>query len=208
MMKKFITMIAVATMTISASAQSEAGSLTWKPNVGITYTTATGDYGKVMDGAIGLTAGVETMYMLNNQFGLALGLNYTGYNVSEDVSSKMTLIEGPDGSTTYSVDTSKKEGKIHCNYYFNIPATVNYYVASGVALKAGVALNILASSKFKDYDTQDDFNSTLISIPVGASYEFNSFVLDARYNFGLGDVPKYFVGGTYNSLTFTVGYKF
>ena len=135
-------------------------------------------------------------------------MNYTGYNVSEDVSSNMTLIEEPDGSTTYSVDTSKKEGKIHCNYYFNIPATVNYYVASGFALKAGVALNILASSKFKDYDTKDDFNSTLITIPVGASYEFNSFVLDARYNFGLGDVPKYFVGGTYNSLTFTVGYKF
>ena len=132
-MKKFITMIAVASMTISASAQSEAGSLTWKPNVGITYTTATGDYGKVMDGAIGLTAGVETMYMLNNQFGLALGLNYTGYNVSEDVSSNMTLIKGPDGSTTYSVDTSKKEGKIHCNYYFNIPATVNYYVEIGRA---------------------------------------------------------------------------
>ena len=82
-MKKIITLTAAALLAISASAQSEAGSLTWKPNVGITYTTATGFLGKYSDGAVGVTAGVEAMYMLKEKFGTALGLNYTGYNVSD-----------------------------------------------------------------------------------------------------------------------------
>ncbi|MBO4482613.1 MAG: hypothetical protein J5735_02245, partial [Prevotella sp.] len=73
MMKKIITLTAAALMAISASAQSEAGSLTWKPNVGITYTTATGFLGKYSDGAVGVTAGVEAMYMLKEKFGAALG---------------------------------------------------------------------------------------------------------------------------------------
>ena len=84
-MKKIYAFIAAAFMAISASAQSEAGSFTLQPNVGITYSTATGDAGKETKGAIGLTAGVEGMYMINDKFGVALGLNYTGYNVSQNI---------------------------------------------------------------------------------------------------------------------------
>lgn len=184
-MKKFFTMIAAALMAVSASAQSEAGSLTWKPNVGITYTTATSDYGKGTNGAVGLTAGVEAMYMVNGQFGLALGANYTGYNV-----------EG------------KLLNKIHSNYYFSIPVMANYYVAPGLALKAGIAANILSSAKFDGEDeNKDTYESTFFSLPVGASYEINDFVLDLRYSFGLGNIAK--VGdGSFNQLSFTVGYKF
>ena len=86
-MKKLLTITAAALMAISASAQSEAGSFTLQPNVGVTYSTATG-VGKSMDGAIGLTAGVEGMYMVNEKFGAALGLNYTGYNVSKEILNK------------------------------------------------------------------------------------------------------------------------
>ena len=72
--------VAVA-MTISASAQAEAGKFTLKPNVGVTYTTGVVD-GRInsIEGAFGLTAGVEAMCMLNDKAGLALGLNYTGYD--------------------------------------------------------------------------------------------------------------------------------
>lgn len=191
-MKKIFAFIAAAFMAISASAQSEAGSFTLQPNVGFTYSTATGDGGKSVDGAFGLTAGVEGMYMVNDKFGAALGLNYTGYNVSK---------------------TFLKEDVIYSNYYFNIPVTANYYVAPGLALKAGVALNILSTAKvdgeseagnvkFKDF-----YKSTFVSIPVGASYEINDFVFNLRYNFGVSNIQKE-GDGSFNALTFTVGYKF
>ena len=198
-MKKLLAVIATAFSAISVSAQSEAGSFTLKPNVGFTYTTATGDWGEGADGAFALTAGVEGMYMVNEKFGAALGLNYTGYNTSQEVYT--------------SLDGDKKEDDIYSNYYFNIPVMANYYVAPGVALKAGVALNILSTAKIdgKDknagHDVKDWYKSTFFSIPVGASYEINDFVFDARYNLGVSKVAEGF-DGTFNALTFTVGYKF
>ena len=199
-MKKLLTIIATAFIALSVSAQSEAGSFTLQPNVGFTYTTATGDLGDGRDGAFALTAGVEGMYMVNDKFGAALGLNYTGYNTSVEV---------------------KKEDLVYSNYYFNIPVTANYYVAPGLAIKAGIALNFLSTAKLDGYDefeygfgivsvkskVKDLYKSTFFSIPVGASYEFNDFVFDARYNFGVSKAAKG-GDGSFNALTFTVGYKF
>ena len=200
-MKKLLTITAAALMAISVSAQSDAGSFTIQPNVGFTYTTATGDWGEGTDGGFGLTAGVEGMYMINDKFGAALGLNYTGYNTS--------------------VETAKDD-VIYSNYYFNIPVMANYYVAPGLAIKAGFAVNLLSTAKIDGYDeyefavgrltvaktkVKDRYESTFFSIPVGASYEINDFVFNLRYNIGLGDVAKN-VGGSFNALTCTVGYKF
>ena len=195
-MKKLLTIIATAFIALSVSAQSEAGSFTLQPNVGFTYTTATGDWGKGKDGAFALTAGVEGMYMVNDKFGAALGVNLTGYNTSVE-----TL----------------KDDDIYSNYYFNFPVTANYYVAPGLAVKAGIALNLLATAKINGYDeykfygselkVKDMYKSTFFSVPVGVSYEFNSFVFDARYNIGISKVAKD-DDGSFNALTFTVGYKF
>ena len=194
-MKKIFAFIAAAFMAISASAQSEAGSFTLQPNVGVTYSTVTGD-GSDADGAFALTAGVEGMYMVNDKFGAALGLNLTGYNVSK---------------------TILKDDVTYSNYYFNIPVTANYYVAPGLALKAGIAFNILATAKIDGYDeydygltklkVKDLYKSTFVSIPVGASYEINDFVFNLRYNFGVSNIQKD-ADGSFNALTFTVGYKF
>lgn len=188
-MKKILSIIATTFMAISVSAQSEAGSLSWKPNVGITYSTVTGNSDEDSSGGIALTAGVEAMYMINEKFGAALGVNYTGYSTKDD-EDDLTLT----------------------NYYFHIPVTVNYYVAQGLALKAGVAFNVLASAKLSydggSEDVKDDCKSSFIAIPVGASYELsNGLVFDLRYNFGVGDISKY-SDGSLNSLMFTVGYKF
>ena len=199
-MKKIYAFIAAAFMAISASAQSEAGSFTLKPNVGFTYTTATGDLGDGKDGAFGLTAGVEGMYMVNEKFGASLGLNYTGYKTSVEM---------------------QEDDLVYSNYYFNVPVMGNYYVAPGLALKAGVALNLLSTAKIDGKDefqfdygfvsakgkVKDLYKSTFFSIPVGVSYEFNNLVFDARYNFGLGKVREK-MNGSFNALTFTVGYKF
>ena len=195
-MKKLLTIIATAFIALSVSAQSEAGSFTLQPNVGFTYTTATGDWGKGTDGAFALTAGVEGMYMVNDKFGAALGVNLTGYNTSVE---------------------TRKDDVIYSNYYFNFPVTANYYVAPGLAVKAGIALNLLATAKIDDYDeydfgfkslkVKDMYKSTFFTVPVGVSYEFNSFVFDARYNIGISKVAKD-DDGSFNALTFTVGYKF
>ena len=195
-MKKLLTLIATAFIAISVSAQSEAGSFTLQPNVGFTYTTATSDWGKGTDGGFALTAGVEGMYMVNDKFGAALGVNLTGYNTSVE-----TL----------------KDDVIYSNYYFNFPVTANYYVAPGLAVKAGIALNLLSTAKrdgydeydygFKSVKVKDIYKSTFFSVPVGVSYEFNSFVFDARYNFGISKVANGH-DGSFNALTFTVGYKF
>ena len=201
-MKKLLTIIATAFIALSVSAQSEAGSFTLQPNVGFTYTTATSDWGKGTDGAFALTAGVEGMYMVNDKFGAALGLNFTGYNISQEV---VTSLKG---------DT---EDLVWSNYYFNVPVTANYYVAPGLAVKAGIALNFLSTAKFDGYDeydfgvtsvkVKDLYKSTFFSVPVGVSYEFNSFVFDARYNIGLGKVHDS-KDGSYSAISFTVGYKF
>ena len=195
-MKKLLTIIATAFIALSVSAQSEAGSFTLQPNVGFTYTTATGDWGEGADGAFALTAGVEGMYMVNEKFGAALGVNLTGYNTSVE---------------------TRKDDVIYSNYYFNFPVTANYYVAPGLAVKAGIALNLLATAKIDDYDeydfgfkslkVKDMYKSTFFTVPVGVSYEFNSFVFDARYNIGISKVAKD-DDGSFNALTFTVGYKF
>ena len=201
-MKKLLTIIATAFIALSVSAQSEAGSFTLQPNVGFTYTTATSDWGKGTDGGFALTAGVEGMYMVNDKFGAALGLNFTGYNISQEV---VTSLKG---------DT---EDLVWSNYYFNVPVTANYYVAPGLAVKAGIALNFLSTAKFDGYDeydfgvtsvkVKDLYKSTFFSVPVGVSYEFNSLVFDARYNFGISKVANGH-DGSFNTLTFTVGYKF
>ena len=195
-MKKLFTIIATTFIALSVSAQSEAGSFTLQPNVGFTYTTATSDWGKGTDGGFALTAGVEGMYMVNDKFGAALGVNLTGYNVSKEI---------------------KKEDVVYSNYYFNFPITANYYVAPGLAVKAGIALNLLSTAKIDGYDeydfgitsvkVKDYYKSSFFSVPVGVSYEFNSFVFDARYNIGLGKVHDS-MDGSYSAISFTVGYKF
>ncbi len=205
-MKKLLTIIATAFIALSVSAQSEAGSFTLQPNVGFTYTTPSGDWGKGKDGGFAVTAGVEGMYMVNDKFGAALGVNLTGYNISQEV---VTSLKGDTEDWVYS------------NYYFNFPITANYYVAPGLAVKAGIALNLLSTAKIDGYDeieivdgyrsvkgkVKDMYKSTFFSVPVGVSYEFNSFVFDARYNIGISKVAKD-DDGSFNALSFTVGYKF
>ena len=207
-MKKFFAFIAAAFMAVSASAQSEEGSFTLKLNVGFTYTTPTGDFGENADGAFALTAGVEGMYMVNEKFGASIGLNYTGYNTKRKSVNVSSILSGGKNLI---------DDVVYSNYYFNIPVMANYYVSEGLALKAGVALNLLSTAKIDGYDeyefgrakleVKDMYKSTFFSIPVGVSYEFNDFVFDARYNFGLGKVAEE-SDGSFNALTFTVGYKF
>jgi len=86
--------------------------------------------------------------------------------------------------------------------YINVPVLANVYVVPGLAVKLGlqpgflVSNNSLASPKSFD-----------LSIPIGLSYEFNNFVVDGRYNFG---VTKVWDNTDSKNSVFqlTLGYKF
>ena len=112
--------------------------------------------------------------------------------------------------------------------YINLPVVVNWYVAKGLAVKAGVQFGYLTSAKTKltveanevvniksdiDQSCKDEFNKFDLSIPIGLSYEFKKpFVIDARAIYGLTKVNKESVPGEDDSknvvFALTFGYKF
>lgn len=119
----------------------------------------------------------------------------------------------------------------HSLDYINVPFTVNGYIAEGLAVKAGLQLGFLVSSKFSYSSTSinkkgdvweygDEFemdnddkkmrNTLDVSIPIGVSYEYLNVVIDARYHFGLtklykdDNMPK----ERNQLISLSVGYKF
>jgi hypothetical protein len=70
------------------------------------------------------------------------------------------------------------------------------------------------SEAYFDHDTS--LRSFAFSLPLGVSYEYDQFVADLRYCFGITDLNKntgskksYSVESVYNrALSLTIGYKF
>ncbi len=106
------------------------------------------------------------------------------------------------GGLVYSFQGCKWDDYTWNPGYLNIPVTLNYYAAKGFALKAGLQPGFMVSK-----DNAKDVNTFDLAVPVGMSYEFDNFVLDARYNIGATKVWKHGDGYT-NVLQFTIGYKF
>lgn len=198
-MKKIMMIAAMMLMSIGAFAQNEVGQITLKPTVGMNIATVT----KQTDSKVrvGMMAGVEGEYGVAENFGLTAGLFYSMQGV------KFTnKIDGVDLTETDKVD------------FLNIPIMANYYVIPGLAVKAGVQPGFKVSGKrsidAKEGSSKANFTEDLegikafqFAIPVGASYEYKSFVLDARYNIYLTKAAK--VGdGRHSVFTISLGYKF
>ena len=181
-MKKFMMIVAMAFATLTASAQAEAGTLTLKPLVGINVANITDDDG---DAKVGLAAGAELGYQLNESFAVTAG-------------------------AIYSMQGTKSEGvKLNLDY-INIPILANYYITKGLAVKAGIqpAFKVKSEAKADVVSVDmDGFKSFDLSIPVGLSYEVSDFVIDARYNWGMTKVFEGFDSKN-TVFQFTVGYKF
>ena len=181
-MKKFMMMVAMAFATLTASAQAEAGTLTLKPLVGINVANITDSEG---DAKVGLAAGAELGYQLNESFAVTAG-------------------------AIYSMQGTKYEGvKLNLDY-INIPILANYYITKGLAVKAGIQPAFKVKSEAKADVVSVDlegFKSFDFSIPVGLSYEVSDFVIDARYNWGMTKVLEGFDSKN-TVFQFTVGYKF
>jgi hypothetical protein len=95
--------------------------------------------------------------------------------------------------------------------YLNVPLTANFYVAPGLALKTGAQFGFLMNGKVEDEDIKDDMEKLNVSIPLGISYEFSDFVIEARYNIAVTKCNKYDYGTgdkqRSDLVQFTVGYK-
>ena len=131
--------------------------------------------------------------------------------------SKSVYLPQYNASVSFTGDATTKLD------YLNIPILANYYIVKGLAVKAGVQPGFCVSKKLAlkgtgtyngqsvNVDSNDKIDNGVKSfqfaIPVGASYEYKSFVLDARYNIG---VTKAMEGSDSRHSVFTIslGYKF
>ena len=187
----------VALMAAASMSAHSAGEKFLKPMVGGTMSTITkADNAKMR---LGLVAGGELGYFMADNLALTGGLlvslqgaNFDDTNYTRDMSSTMT--------------------------YLNIPVLANYYVAPGLAIKAGLQPGFLLANndkgeynnggKWVEYDesSTDGMKKFDLSIPIGLSYEISDFVIDARYNFGVTKIAEH--GDSKNSvIMLTLGYK-
>ena len=180
-MKKIVLAAVMLLSSVSMFAQQDVGSLTIQPKVGFNVANVTKTDGNTR---IGVVAGAEAEYQLGDIYSIAVGLLYSSQGNKQTVDLPVL----GKASVTWAPS------------YLNIPVVANVYVVKNLAVKLGVQPGFcVAKDKLKA-------NTFDLSIPVGLSYEYNNFVVDGRYNFGVTNLAKGF--DAKNSVfQFTVGYK-
>ena len=197
-MKKAILSAAIMLASVGAYAQHAGGAITLQPKGGINTANVTD--AKDTDPRVGLAAGLEAEYQVTDLLSLSAGAIYSQQGYKKDWSDRST-----DYSTTGKLD------------YINVPILANVYVTKGLAVKLGLQPGFKVSSKYDRKVTvaghtiktsgDIDAKSVDFSIPVGVSYEYANFQLDARYNWGLTKIAK--GSDDKNSvIQITLGYKF
>ena len=181
MKKLLFSAVALTAVTItSASAQAFEG-FSFGPKTGVNISSFTdADNTKAL---LGLTAGAFAEYGLNNWFALSADVLYS----RQGVAFKDYSFEGVNYSDKATLD------------YLNVPVLANFYIAKGLALKAGLQPGFLlgakniseANGQKETVDMKDVTNSFDLSVPVGISYSLNcGLIIDARYNIGVTKLPK------------------
>ena len=197
-MKKVLFAALMMFSSVGAFAQHAVGSFNLQPKIGVSIANLTDI--KDSDPRVGLVAGVEGEYQVSDIFSISAGALYSMQGAKSTVSAL-----GQSATATTKLD------------YINVPLMANVYVVKGLAVKLGIQPGFKVSSTKKT-----DVNTSLVSgsgsrdikaqsvdfsIPVGISYEYSNFQLDARYNWGL---TKVFENGKDKNSVFqiTLGYKF
>lgn len=116
----------------------------------------------------------------------------------------------------YRMKDDGMKGKIRVNY-LNIPILAKLYVLDGLSVDLGPQLGFALNAKRKiknDGETVKrkitNINTCDVSFAIGVSYEYEQFMLSARYNLGLTNVmDKDLVGGNNKNHVFqlSVGYR-
>ena len=197
-MKKILVVAALMLSSVSTFAQHAVGSFNLQPKVGVSIANLTEL--KDTDPRIGVVAGVEGEYQASDIISVSAGVLYS--------------MQGSKYEYELRNQKYKSTNKLD---YINVPIMANVYVTKGLAVKLGVqpGFNVSSSNKQEVNTFAGSGSSTFdvkaksvdFSIPVGLSYEYNNFQLDARYNWGL---TKAFENGKAKNSVFqiTLGYKF
>ena len=173
-------MVAVMMSAMSMSAQNDVGQFSVAPVVGLNFAKMTFDDAKFKTG---VQIGAVAEYGLLEKFGLSAGL-------------------------VYSMQGTKFDNESLKANYLNVPVLANYYVIPGLAVKAGLQPGFLLSAKMDGENVKDELKSFDLSIPVGVSYEYQNFVVDARYNLGVTKVSKEGDSAKNQVVQLTLAYKF
>lgn len=233
-MKKIFSVIAVIFMAaINVCAQPDQGNFYLTSKIGATYGKFTKDfcfgdnnnyysyyygYGSNFPNTfkskpkVDLCTEFDLQYQYKPNFGVTMGLG---------LQSQTNTIIAKDFSCYYGKFTDNvKLNLVH----LIIPITANVYIFKGLALNVGLQPQFLIrniwTSSFDYADDQkaesediegsiDNLQKFTMSLPVGASYEYNNIIVDFRYTIGLSNIS----GAANNSeirnnvLLLTVGYK-
>lgn len=195
-MKKLLLLAIVLLSSAGIMAQEREGTLTVQPRVGVNLSSMT-DYNKMK---FGYAFGMEMEYQITDIFSLSAALMYSDQGAKDDETGTDEILD---------ID------------FVNVPIMLNCYVVPGLAVKAGVqpAFRTKTTVKYdgmkmdvdwllKQYGTDTEMSKFMLSVPVGLSYEYNHFVLDARYNIGVTDLFKGEGIMRNNVIQLTLGYKF
>jgi len=195
-MKKLLLLAIVLLSSAGIMAQEREGTLTVQPRVGMNLSSMT-DYNKMK---FGYNFGMEMEYQITDIFSLSAALMYSDQGAKDDETGTDEILD---------ID------------FVNVPIMLNCYVVPGLAVKAGVqpAFRTKTTVKYdgmkmdvdwllKQYGTDTEMSKFMLSVPVGLSYEYNHFVLDARYNIGVTDLFKGEGTMRNNVIQLTLGYKF
>ena len=197
-MKKILVVAALMLSSVSTFAQHAVGSFNLQPKVGVSIANLTEL--KDTDPRVGVVAGVEGEYQASDIISVSAGVLYS--------------MQGSKYEYELLNQKYKSTNKLD---YINVPIMANVYVTKGLAVKLGVqpGFNVSSSNKQEVNTFAGSGSSTFdvkaksvdFSIPVGLSYEYNNFQLDARYNWGVSKAFK--LSDAKNSVfQITLGYKF
>lgn len=216
-MKRFVLLAALACCMGDVQAQNEKGGFSIKPVAGVNISTLGNTSTGLYHTKVGMTGGIEAEYGVTNWLGLSLGMLYSEQGAKLKGGAYAIVTE--NNQQTMVATTIK--GKLKASY-LNLPLLANVYIpqVKGLALKTGVQLGILTSSKINtdiiiasaasiptgDFQIIDNpslptnqqtvvsvsdvCKSVDVAIPVGISYEYKNISLDARYHFGLTKIDK------------------
>ena len=189
-------LFALMCVVTMAQAQTEKGKWTFVPTVGDNLIIS-----QPLDYEIGVMTGVGVDWQATGRVAVSSGVFYSLERYRTNLLSM---------NNDFTINTGRIE----------IPLLANVYVCKNLALKAGVQANFRLHSGAQDREetsesaynmtikttsknTGDAMHAFYFSIPVGVSYEFNRFVFDLRYVFGLQNLRLNYrseYGSSYNQL--------